>query len=88
MLSEFITFNDHLEPRKDLVGRMRKILRDDSDIGIILKYFFKSKLRPAKQGWTDEFTTKKFEYYLYIIIKPRSLAVELENVTIHLLYGA
>ena len=39
VLSEFIPFNENLELRKDLVGRMRKVLQDDSDIGIILKYF-------------------------------------------------
>ena len=56
MLSEFIPFNDHLELRKDLARRMINVLRDDSDIGTILNYLFKSKCRPARQGWTDEFT--------------------------------
>ena len=59
VLSAFIHFNDHLELHKDLVGRMRNFLQDDGDIGIILKDFFKSKRLPAKQGWTDEFTTKQ-----------------------------
>ena len=58
VISEFITLNENFELCKDLVGRMRNVLRDDSDIGIILKYFFKYKRSPAKQGWTDEFTTK------------------------------
>ena len=55
---EFITFNDYLELSKDIVVMMRNFLQDDSDIDIILKYFFKYKCRPAKQVWTDEFTTK------------------------------
>ena len=62
---------------------MRNILQDDSDIDIILKDFFKSKRRPAKQGQTDEFTTKQFENYLDIFSKPRSLAGDLQNVVVH-----
>ena len=58
VLSEFIPFNEHIELSKDLVGRTRNVLRYDSDIGIILKDFFKSKRFPDKQGWTDKFTTE------------------------------
>ena len=65
---------------------MRNFLRDDSDIDIILKYFFKYKRRPAKQGWNDEFATKTFEEYLDILSKPRILEGDLDNVSIHGFY--
>ena len=87
VLSELIPFNDHLELRKDLMGRMRNVLRDDSDIGIFLEYFFRSKCCPDKQGWTDEFTTKTFEEYLGILRKLRSLVGDLDNFAIHWLYS-
>ena len=86
MLSEFNPFNDHFELRKYPVRRMRKVLRDDSDIGIILKYFLKYKRCPSKQGWTDEFTRKNFEEYLDILSDSRSVADDHENVAIHWLY--
>ena len=66
---------------------MRNFLRDDSDIDIILKYFFKYKRRPAKKGWTDEFTAKIFEEYLNILSKPIILAGEIDNVAIHWFHG-
>ena len=87
VLSEFISFNDHLELRRYLVGRMRNVLQYDSYIVIILKYFFKSKRRPDKQGWTDAFITICFEEYLDILSKPRILAGDLENVAMHWFYG-
>ena len=65
---------------------MRNVLQDDSDIGIILKDFFKSKRRPAKQDWTDEFTKTLFEEYLDILSKPRILEGDLDNVSIHGFY--
>ena len=45
-----------------------------------------SKRRRSKQGWTNEFSTNKFEECLDIISKPRSLAGVLENGDINWFY--